>query len=152
MEPTPFYTWRLGPLGADEIPLTEQAGQLERLLRGHTLDVAAEHYAQAFENFKAGNFESCNGQLRPALEEALLELADRSTKWTWTTQGGDAINALHGKGMFEEGEHDYFKGLWKMSHKDGPHPGLTTATEAESRFHAVTAAIYFLIHRYSGTP
>lgn len=146
-EPTPFYTWRLGPLGTDEIPLTAQAGQLEQLLLRHSLDVAAEHYSQAFDNFKAGNFESSNGQLRTTLEEALLELADRSTNWTRTTQGGDALDVLKNKGIFVEGEHDYFKGLWKLSHKDGPHPGLTTDTEAEFRFHAITAAIYFLIHR-----
>lgn len=146
-EPTPSYSWRLGPLGADEIPLTAQAGQLEQLLLSHSLDVAAEHYSQAFDNFKASNFESSNGQLRTALEEVLLELADRTTNWTRTTQGGDALVVLKDKGIFVEGEHDYFKGLWKLSHKDGPHPGLTTNTEAEFRFHAVTAAIYFLIHR-----
>lgn len=155
-DPTPFYTWRIGPLGSEEIPLTAHSGQLEGLLRKNNLDVAAEHYSQAFDNFKTGNFEASNGQLRTALEEALLELADRSTSWTRTTQGGDAIAALAGKRMFADGEHDYFKGLWKLSHKDGPHPGLTTATEAEFRFHAITASIYFLIHRYDtagqGTP
>lgn len=144
-DPKPLYTWRLGPLGRDEIPLTGQAGQLEQLLLKHSLDVAAKHYSQAFD--KAGNFESSNGQLRTAFEEVLLEIADRSTNWTRTTQGGDALSVLKDKGIFVEGEHEYFKGLWKLSHKDGPHPGLTTHAEAEFRFHAITAAIYFLIHR-----
>lgn len=148
-DPTMLYAWQLGPLGADEIPITVQAGQLESLLIKNSLETAAGHYAQAFENFKAGNFESSNSQLRPALEETLLELTHRATNWTRTDKGGDAIEVLKGKKMFEEGEHDYFKGLWKISHANGSHPGMTTAADAEFRFHAITAAIYFLVHRYS---
>lgn len=131
---------------AEEVPITAQAGQLETLLSTHGLDTAATHYAQAFENFTAGNLEAANGQLRPALEEALVTLTQRATGWKGAG-GGNAINTLDGKDYFEEGELDYFKGLWKISHGEGPHPGLTTEAEAEFRFHAITAAIYFLVHR-----
>jgi hypothetical protein len=145
--PETRYTWRLGPLGADEIPVTSQAGQLEDLLTKHNLAVAANHYAQAFDNFKAGNLEASNSQLRTALEETLLKLTSRATGWKATNQGGDAIDVLSGKKYFQDGEHNYFLGLWKISHGQGAHPGLTSEAEAEFRFHAITAAIYFLVHR-----
>jgi hypothetical protein len=141
------YTWRLGPLGAEEIPVTTQAGQLEALLAKHNLAVAANHYAQAFESFKAGNLEASNGQLRAALEEILVTLTSQATGWVGNNKGGSAIDVLNGKKYFEDGEHDYFLGLWKISHGQGSHPGLTNEAESEFRFHAITAAIYFLVHR-----
>lgn len=146
-EPETRYTWRLGPLGADEIPVTAQAGQLEALLAKHNLDVAAKHYGQAFESFKARNLEASNGQLRAALEETLVTLTSRATGWVGNSKGGSAIDVLNSKKCLEEGEHNYFLGLWKISHGQGSHPGLTTEAEAEFRFHAITAAIYFLVHR-----
>ena len=139
-------TWRLGPMGAQELPATKQAGQLESLLAKHGLGIAARHYAQAFANFTAGNLESSNGQLRAALEDTLVTLTRRRTAWTGDG-GGSAIDALNGKKYFQEGEHDFFKGLWKISHGEGSHPGLTTDAEAEFRFSAITSAMYFLLHR-----
>ncbi|WP_146065709.1 hypothetical protein [Arthrobacter pityocampae] len=145
-DPETQFTWRLGPLGADEIPVTAQAGQLEALLTNHNLPVAANHYAQAFESFKAGSLEASNGQLRAALENTLVSLTTRATGWSGGP-GGSAIDTLNGKGYFADGEHNYFVGIWKISHGQGAHPGLTTEAEAEFRFHAITAAIYFLVHR-----
>ena len=145
-EPETQFTWRLGPLGADEIPVTAQAGQLEALLHHHNLPIAATHYAQAFENFKTGFLEAANGQLRAALEDTLVGLTSRATGWAGSG-GGSAIDTLNGKGYFAEGQHNYFVGLWKISHGQGSHPGLTTQVDAEFRFYAITAAIYFLVHR-----
>lgn len=145
--PVVHHRWKLGPLGAGEIPVPVQASQLEALLTKHNLDVAAAHFAQAYEGFRAGNLEASNGQLRPALEETLLTLTSRATGWTSTGKGGDAISVLDGKKLLAAGEHDYFKGLWKISHANGPHPGLSNQAEAEFRFHAITAAIYYLVHR-----
>lgn len=156
IEPAPGYSkrtppatmtkWSIGPLGANETPITVQAGQLESLLIANSLPVAASHYAQAFESFKSGSLEASNGQLRAALEDTLVELTQLATGWAGNG-GGSAIDTLNGKNYFEPGEHDYFRGLWKISHGEGSHPGLSTQAEAEFRFHAVTSAIYFLIHR-----
>jgi hypothetical protein len=40
------------------------------------------------------------------------------------------------------------KGLWKMIHTKGSHPGRSDAHETRFRMHAITATARLLLHRF----
>lgn len=51
-------------------------------------------------------------------------------------------------GLFEKGEYEYVIGLWRMSHKNGSHPGLSNDEEALFRLYAIVSLLRFLVHRF----
>ncbi|MEP6479088.1 MAG: hypothetical protein ABJB03_06830 [Rhodoglobus sp.] len=140
-------TWTIEPLGSDELPLPPQVGSLQRELESAGLAVAANHFSQAYRAFTSGDLEASNSQLRPTFENVVIAIAARATTWRGTS-GGAAIEALNQAGLFEKGEYDYTMGLWRMSHKNGSHPGLSNEDEALFRLTSVTALIRFLLHRF----
>ena len=139
--------WTVEPLGGDEIPLPPQAGSLQLLLEERGLTIAATHLAQAFRSFSKNDLEASNSQLRPTLESVLIFIAESRTSWRGSS-GGQAIEAMNQAGLFEKGEYEYVIGLWRMSHKNGSHPGLSNDEEALFRFHAVVSLVRFLVHRF----
>jgi hypothetical protein len=40
------------------------------------------------------------------------------------------------------------RGLWKLSHTNGPHPGQSDADEVRFRMHAITATARFLLRHF----
>ena len=144
---TTFIQWTIEPLGGNEIPLPPQAGSVQRELEKRGFQVAANHFAQAFRAFSAGDIEASNAQLRPTFESVVIAVAERETGWRGTS-GGQAIEAINVAGRFEKGEYEYVIGLWRMSHKNGSHPGLSNEDEALFRFNAVTSLVLFLVHRF----
>lgn len=141
------YNWTVEPLGGDEAPLPPQVGSVQQELNVRGLTVAATHFAQAFRAYTAGDREASNAQLRPAFESTVIAIAEAKTAWRGTS-GGQAIDALNSTGLFGKGEYEYVMGLWRMSHKNGSHPGLSSEEEALFRFNAVTALLRFLVHRF----
>lgn len=141
-------TWSIGPLGAAEIPLPPQVSDLEASLRDKGFIVASEHYKQAFDAFKRQEWESANAATRTTTEGFLVEIAKSKFGYAGSS-GGDAIEQLRQRDYFEQGEHDYLKGFWKMSHVNGSHPGLSNQEEALFRFSAATSALTFFIHRWA---
>lgn len=119
----------------------------EEELRNHGLDVAANHLGQAYRAFVAGDLEASNAQLRPAFEATVMRIAETKAAWTGVS-GGAAIQAIDGAGLFEKGEADLVIGLWRMSHKNGSHPGLSNDAEALFRVTAVTALLRYLVARF----
>ena len=119
----------------------------EAELRAHGLDLAATHLGQAFRAFSAHDLEAPNAQLRPAFEETVTTIATKCTRWSGTS-GGAAIQAIGDAGLFEKGELEMVLGLWRMSHRNGSHPGLTSDDEALFRVTAVTALLRYLVSRF----
>lgn len=141
-------TWTIQPLGAEEVPLAQQVTGLEKALIGAGFPVAAQHYRQAFGAFKRQDWEAANGATRTAVEGFLLEISKAKLGYDGTS-GGTAIRLLNEGGFFEQGEHDYVKGFWALSHRNGSHPGLSSQEEALFRFSAATSALTFFIHRWT---
>ena len=138
-------TWRILPLGEEDVPLTAAATALATELRSRGLSTAAEHFDQAFDSLADRRWEAANGQLRAAFEDVLVEATRRKYGWSGT-KGGVALDALHGKGALDDHEHLYIKGLWGMSHTNGAHPGMSSQVESEIRTYAIVSAIRFILN------
>jgi hypothetical protein len=44
---------------------------------------------------------------------------------------------------------EFIRGLWSITHTNGPHPGTSDAGEAFFRFQVITAAARYLIDTFS---
>jgi hypothetical protein len=141
------------PTDASPIPLAREITALEHelLLRGY--DVALVHYRQAIDTFETHS-ESTNSQLRTALEELVMHLAEDHTSYTRPVRAGDGANAIkslmHSPSLADGGE--MLTGLWKMVHTNGSHPGRSSADETRFRLHAITATARLLLHRFPSNP
>lgn len=143
--PTVSRTWKISPLGDEDVPLAANATALAEDLKSHGMDIAANHFDQAFQSLTAERWEAANGQLRATYEDVLIEVA--RTKFGWTgNSGGQALDVLHGKKALNGHEHDYLKGLWGMSHTNGSHPGMSNQTEAQIRMQSIVAAVRFILN------
>ena len=47
---------------------------------------------------------------------------------------------------------DFIRGLWQITHTNGPHPGTTTAGEVHFRMLTMTGAARYLIDRFDAGP
>ncbi|MFC0678317.1 hypothetical protein ACFFGH_10740 [Lysobacter korlensis] len=145
--PSVTRTWRILPLGEEDMPLAVTATALARDLKSRGLDIAANHFDQAFKSLTGGQWEAANGQLRSTFENVLVELA---RKFGWTgDKGGQALDVLRGKKAIDDHEYNYLKGLWGMSHTNGSHPGISSESEAQLRMHSTVGAIRFILHAIS---
>lgn len=141
------YRWTVEPLGTAELPLPPQMNAAEEELRRHGLDVAARHLGQAYRAFVAGDLEASNSQLRPAFEATVMTIAQQKAAWGGSG-GGAAIQAIETAGLFEKGEFELVMGLWRLSHTNGSHPGVTSDAEALFRVSSVTALLRYLVARF----
>lgn len=77
----------------------------------------------------------------------MIFIVESHTSWHGTS-GEQAIEAMNQAGLFEKGEYEYVIGLWRMSHKNGSHPGLSNDEEALFRLYAIVSLLRFLVHRF----
>jgi hypothetical protein len=140
--------WVITPLGYTGLPVTSLASDLAAELGAKGFVTAAGHYDQALNAFHARNWAASNSQLRTTFESVLLELANRRTG-TATTGGGRAIDALAANGDLPFGPNEYVRGLWKLSHVGGSHPGLSDEEDAQHRIYAISAMVSWLLRRYA---
>lgn len=136
--------WAITPLGYTGLPVALLASDLANQLTAEGFTTAAGHYDQALKAFHAQNWAASNSQLRTTFESVLIELAARRTG-TAPTQGGPAIDALQGKGYLPYGPNEYVRGLWKLSHAAGSHPGLSDEDDAHHRIYAISAIVGWLV-------
>jgi hypothetical protein len=139
------------PTDAGPVPLARQISALEHELGSRSYHVALNHYQQAVETFEMHN-EAANGQLRTALEELVMRLAEDQTSYTRPARAGDGSNAIK---QLSQSPHlaaddggDFLKGLWAMTHTKGSHPGKSDADETRFRLHVITATARLLLHRF----
>jgi len=145
-------TYRILPTESGPIPLANEISALERdlQLRGYT--VAANHYRQAVNNFGDHQYEAANGALRAMFEGLVMSLAKDQTGYVGqgtAGEGGCAINHIIRSGNLPERDGGtMLKGLWQMTHTNGPHPGQSTADESRTRMQLVTATARFLLNHF----
>ncbi|MGI5292862.1 hypothetical protein ACQEVF_57460 [Nonomuraea polychroma] len=135
------------------VPLPPQITALEAELEARGYHTVSAHYRQAVDNLVHHNYEAANASLRPALEELVVRLAEDHASYTvaaHASQGGAAITYLINNGYLLDADGGLFlRGLWRMLHTNGPHPGQTDADEARFRIVTVTAAARFLLKRFA---
>lgn len=144
--PSTSRTWKIVPLGDEDMPLAASATALAQDLKSHGMDIAANHFDQAFVSVSGGRWEAANGQLRATFEDVLVNVARNKFDWAGD-KGGQALDVLHGKKTLDAHEHQYLKGLWGMSHTNGSHPGTSSQSEAQLRMHAIVGAIRLILSR-----
>jgi len=144
-----YERFELNVLGGGPKPLADEKTLLERLLAESGLATAAGHYKQAVSANADGDWAAANGQLRSAFESVLVALASKINPSTNASNGGGALNAIDRVGAFKTGERNYIDGLWTLSHPNGSHPGLSDEEESTNRLSAVTAAIAYLLRRFT---
>lgn len=140
--------WAITPLGYTGLPVVSLASDLADQLSNKGFATAAGHYNQALNAFHAGNWAASNSQLRTTFESVLLELTTRRTTVA-VNGGGRAIDALHANGDLPFGPNEYVRGLWKLSHVGGSHPGLSDEEDAHHRIYAISAIVGWLVRSYS---
>jgi hypothetical protein len=142
---------RLLPLDEPASPLSRAVTALEVDLDQLGLTTAVTHYRQAIDSLVDGRAEAANGQMRSMLEEVIIQVAV-ANGYTRTRQGegGKAITHLVNMPSLlplnDGGE--YIRGLWNITHTNGPHPGTSPAGEAHFRVQAMTSAARYLIDRF----
>lgn len=136
--------WLISPIGLVGVPVPPLASDVGIQLTGHSFPTAAGHYEQALDGFNRRKWASSNSQLRSTFEDVLVELAVRRTG-SRPSGGGRALDALQKNGDLPAGPNEYLRGLWKMSHPGGSHPGLSDEEDAQHRLYAVSAAVGWLI-------
>lgn len=140
--------WAITPLGYTGLPVASLASDLADQLSMKGFTTAAGHYDQALNAFHARNWAASNSQLRTTFESVLLELATQRTGTT-ANGGGRAIDALDTNGDLPFGPNEYVRGLWKLSHVGGSHPGLSDEEDAHHRMYAISAIVGWLVRTYA---
>lgn len=141
--------WRDGKLVPTPEPagLAAQLSQLELDLRELGLNVASEHYRQAYESFVAGNSEAANGQIRSFMEDLLIELGKRQTTKT-RSDATAALQDLRDARFFNDSEWQMFRAFWHGIQDRGPHHGLSNEQEALFRLHVATSIARYTVHKF----
>jgi len=144
------------PTDAASVPLAPEISALEAELavRGYTS--VLNHYRQAVDGFTNHKYESANGDLRTTLEDLVTRLAADHTGYQRqqrASQGYAAISHMIQSGHLPEDDGGMLlRGLWKLSHTHGSHPGQSDADEARFRIQVITATARFLLgHFPAGT-
>ena len=132
------------------MPLSEEITALEADFTRLGMSVALNHYRQAVKNFVEEDFEAANGQLRAMIESVLIHIAAaQGFQQTRQGDGGKAIAYLRDNGHLPPRDGgDFIRGLWQITHTNGPHPGTTTAGEVHFRMLTMTGAARYLIDRF----
>lgn len=146
------FDYQILPTDAGPVPLNAEITALEADLRGRGYDEALNHYRQAVDAFARHDYEAANSQLRTALEDLVMHLAEDHTTYTRPTRAGDGTNAINqltqAPALADADGGNMLKGLWVMSHTRGSHPGRSNADETRFRLHAITATARLLFHRF----
>jgi hypothetical protein len=140
------------PTDAAPVPLAGEITALEADLAARSYTIALNHYQQAVDGFTHHKYESSNGDLRTMLEDLVTRLAvdycgyNREER---VNQGGTAVNHLVAGGYLPEQDGGMFlRGLWKLAHTHGSHPGRSGADEARFRMQTFTATARYLLNYF----
>ena len=142
---------RLLPLDHPRVPLSAEVTALEADFADRGLVTAQNHYRQAVRNFVDQDFEAANAMLRAMLEAVVVHAAvSRGFAQSKQGDGGAAIAFLRDQGHLPPRDGgDFIRGLWWITHTNGPHPGTTTAGEVHFRMLTATGAARYLLDRFT---
>jgi hypothetical protein len=142
-----FIRCKIRPTDPTPVPLAQEINALEAEFADRGYTDALNHYQQAVDSLLHHKFESANGQLRTTLEDLVTRLAGQ------TGSGFANIEHLIKTGKLPENEGgELVRGLWRMSHTKGSHPGRSDADEARFRMQVITAIARFLLNRFPKQP
>jgi hypothetical protein len=144
------------PTEPSAVPLARETTALEAELAARGYTTVLNHYRQAVDGLVNHKYESANGDLRTTLEDLVTRLAEDHTGYQRqprANQGAAAINHLiHGGHLPERDGGQLLRGLWQMTHTNGPHPGQSDADEARLRMQIITATARFLLRYFRAGP
>jgi hypothetical protein len=144
--------YKILPTDAAPVPLAREISALEAELAARGYTSVLNHYQQAVDGFTNHKHESANGDLRAALEDLVTRLAEDHTGYRrqpQAGQGGAAISHMIQSGHLPDDDGGLLlRGLWKLSHTNGPHPGQSDADEARFRMQVITATARFLLRHF----
>lgn len=147
--------YQILPTDAGPAPLPQQITALEAELAGRGYTSVLNHYQQAVDGLIHNKYESANGDLRTALEDLVTHLAEDHTGYQrkpQANQGAAAIRHMVGDGYLPEDDGGMLlRGLWKLSHTNGSHPGQSDPDEARFRMQVVTAVARFLLRHFAAS-
>lgn len=147
--------YKILPTDAAPVPLSEQITALEAELAARGYMSVLNNYRQAVDGFTHHKYESANGDLRTALEDLVTRLAEDHTGYRrrpQANQGGAAISHMLDGGHLREDDGGLLlRGLWRLTHTNGPHPGQSDSDEARFRMQVITAVARFLLRHFPAT-
>lgn len=143
---------QLRPTDPAPVHLAPEISAVEAELAARGYNDAGNHYRQAVDNFLHHNYETANGALRTTLEDLVTRLARDHTGYIGQGkpgEGGRAINHMVDTGSLAENDGGLLlKGIWKLAHTRGSHPGRSDADEARFRMVVITAIARFLLNHF----
>jgi hypothetical protein len=144
---------RLLPLDEPASPLSAAITALDADFARLGLATASRHYRQAIDSLMDGRAEATNGQMRAMFEDVIVHVSvAHGFIRTKQGDGGKALNHLIDTGALPANDGgDYIRGLWRITHTNGPHPGTSPAGEAHFRVQAMTSAARYLVDRFLPT-
>lgn len=141
---------RLLPLDEPASPLSRAITALEADFDLRGLTTARKLYRDAVDSLIDERAEAANGLMRSVLEEVVIQVA--IVCGFSRTKQGDFFAALK---HLTDNDHlrpnegaDYIRGLWAITHTNGPHPGTSPTGEAHFRVQAMSSAARYLIDRF----
>ena len=144
------------PTDAAPVPLGPEISALEAELSARGYTSVLNHYLQAVDGFTNHKYESANGDLRTTLEDLVTRLAEDHAGYlrqAHASQGAAAINHMIQSGHLPENDGGLLlRGLWKLSHTNGSHPGQSDADESRFRMQVITATARFLLRHFPEDP
>lgn len=140
------------PTDAAPVQLAPEISALEAELATRGYTSVLNHYRQAVDGFTNHKYESANGDLRTTLEDLVIRLAEDCTGYQrlpQASQGNRAItHMVNGGHLPEEDGGMLLRGLWKLSHTNGSHPGRSDADESRFRMQVITATARMLLRHF----
>ncbi|MCA9469863.1 MAG: hypothetical protein KC643_31065 [Nitrospira sp.] len=141
---------RLLPTSPGPASIAPQLSKLEQNLDRLGLSIARTHYQQAYKNFTDGQYEACNGQIRPFVENLIPEVCKSVTGAEFENNPPAALQNLRQNSKIDHNEEGIFKNFWSHIQDRGPHQGLTTESDALYRLHMSTAIARYLMEKLMG--
>lgn len=144
--------YKILPTDAAPVPLAREISALEAELAARGYMSVLNHYQQAVDGFTNHKYESANGDLRTTLEDLVTRLAEDHADYprqAQASQGNAAITHMIQSGHLPENDGGLLlRGLWRLSHTNGSHPGQSDADESRFRMQVITATARMLLRHF----
>ena len=130
--------------------------ELDSLLVKFGMDTAKGHLNQAIDNINKANWAAANAQIRSFYESVLIDTTKKLDEKSEVKNGGEAIDFLSNiKFFFKElneiddrnTPYGFIKGLWKILHTGGSHPGLSDEGDCLFRYHLILITSNYFLKR-----
>jgi hypothetical protein len=145
----------------DEIQLPETDDEVRRLLRQFEFTIPLQHLDEAIGSHTTGSWGATNGQLRSFFEGLLDDIASRlrpnQAPQLPSSENRRALLAQIGFLSTARSEwamegNSYVKGLYKMLHTEGAHPGISDEETATFRLQIVLVTARAFLRRLDNRP